>query len=240
MNQVIYDNYYELSVNTARKIAGIIREKPDALLCFPAGETSVGTFKELIRLNREGEMSFRHCRIVGLDEWLGLGERSNENCLSFLRKHLFDHIDYSPVNLCFFDGESGNPEEECLKTDSYVREYGPVDMMLLGMGMNGHLGLNEPGTPFDTYSHIIEIDKVTSEVGQKYFSGKAKLERGITLGIKQIMEVGTVILQVSGKRKAEITGRLLSTPVTPGLPATVLKSHRDSWLLLDSDAAGIL
>jgi glucosamine-6-phosphate isomerase len=239
MRKVVYENYSELSVNTARQIAGIILRKPDALLCFPAGETSTGTFSELIRLNREGKISFRNCRIVGLDEWLDIGEMSKENCFSFLKKHLFDHIDYSPENLCFFDGESGKPKQECIKTDNFIKRYGPVDMMLLGAGMNGHLGLNEPGTPFDLYSHIVDIATTTKNVGQKYFSGKVKLERGITLGIRHIMESGTVILQISGRKKADVVNRLLNTEPTPEFPATALKSHDGSWLLLDREAAGI-
>jgi glucosamine-6-phosphate isomerase len=238
MKQVVYDTYNELSVNTAEYIAGIILEKPDALLCFPAGETSLGTFEELIRLNREGKFSFRKCRIVGLDEWLNLGVMRNENCFSFLKKHLFDHIDYTFENLCFFNGESADPLQECVDTDNFIEENGPIDMILLGAGMNGHLGLNEPGTPFDLYSHVVDIDDVTKRVGQKYFSAKVKFERGITLGIRHIMEAKTAILQISGKRKYDVVRRLLSSDVSPDYPASTLKAHKNSFLLLDHDAAG--
>ncbi|HKK41741.1 MAG TPA: 6-phosphogluconolactonase, partial [Bacteroidales bacterium] len=170
MKQIIYSDYNELSLKTAEMIADIIKKKPDALLCFPAGETSVGTFKQLIRMNREGKISFSRSRIVGLDEWAGIGKMKRENCFSFLKKYLFDHIDYKPGNMCFFDGEASDLAAECDKTDNFIRENGPVDMMLLGMGMNGHLGLNEPGTSFDLYSHIVELDDTTKLVGKKYFS----------------------------------------------------------------------
>ena len=95
MKQIIYDNYSELSLNTAEQIAAIISEKPDALLCFPAGETPLGTFEHLIKLNKTGKISFKDCKIVGLDEWANLGSLQNENCFSFLQKHLFDYIDLS-------------------------------------------------------------------------------------------------------------------------------------------------
>jgi glucosamine-6-phosphate isomerase len=236
MRTIVYEDYSELSVNTARQIAGTIIQKPDALLCFPAGETSVGTFNELIRLNREGKVSFRNCRIVGLDEWLNLDNMRSENCFSFLEKHLFSHIDYSPDNLCFFNGESVNPEKECAETDHFIEKYGPIDMILLGAGMNGHLGLNEPGSSFELYSHIVKIDDTTKRVGQKYFTGHVNLELGVTLGIRHIMEAGTAILQISGKRKYDVVQRLIHSEVSPDYPASALKAHKNSFLLLDHDA----
>ena len=216
MKQIIYNDYTELSVKTAEMIAGIITDKPDALLCFPAGETSVGTFKHLIELNKTGKISFKQCKIVGLDEWANMGKMKNENCFSFLKKHLFDHIDYSDENLCFFDGESADLMHECIKTDNFIKENGPIDMILLGAGMNGHLGLNEPGTSFDLYSHIVDLDETTKIVGQKYFSDKVNLTAGVTLGIKYIMEAKTVILQLNGARKAEVVRRLIDSEDIPG------------------------
>ena len=237
MKQIIYNDYTELSVKTAEQITTVINNKPESLLCFPAGETSVGTFKHLIELNKNGKVSFKKCRIVGLDEWANIGEMKSENCFSFLKKHFFDHIDYSSENLCFFDGESSDLEKECKKTDDFIKKFGPVDMMLLGAGMNGHLGLNEPGTSFDLYSHIVNLDDTTKIVGQKYFSGKVILTKGITLGIKYIMEARMVILQLNGKRKAEVVKKLIEGKVTSDFPASALKNHLNSYLLLDREAA---
>ena len=240
MKQIIYNDYSELSAKTAEMIAAIINDKPDALLCFPAGETSVGTFKCLIDLNKSGRISFKECRIVGLDEWAHIGKMKNENGFSFMRKHLFDHIDYSNENLCFFDGESTDLSNECVKTDDFIRKYGPVDMMLLGIGMNGHLGLNEPGTSFGLNAHIAKLDETTKIVGKKYFSADVELSRGITLGIKDIMDAKTVILQINGSRKAEIAKKLFDSEVTTAFPASVLKEHKNSFVILESEAAGLL
>jgi glucosamine-6-phosphate isomerase len=237
MKQIIYNDYAELSAKTADQIAAIITKKPDALLCFPAGETSVGTFKHLIELNKKGKISFKNCKIVGLDEWANVGVMKSENCFSFLKKHFFDHIDYAEENLCFFDGESSDLKKECIKTDSFIKKHGPIDMMLLGAGMNGHLGLNEPGTSFDLYSHIVNLDETTKIVGQKYFSGKVILTAGITLGVKYIMEARTVILQLNGIRKAEVVRRLVESEITSSFPASALKGHSNSFLLLDKEAA---
>jgi len=240
LKKIIYSDYNELSVKTAEMIAGIIINKPDALLCFPAGETSVGTFKHLIELNKTRQISFRQCKIVGLDEWAHLGQMKNENCFSFLKKYLFDHIDYSVENLCFFDGESDDLMQECRKTDNFIKENGPIDMILLGAGMNGHLGLNEPGTSFDLFSHLVDLSETTKIVGQKYFSGKVNLAKGVTLGIKYLMEAKTAILQLSGSVKAEVTRRLIDCEISTEFPASVIKSHVNSYLLLDIDAARYL
>jgi len=237
MKQIVYKHYTELSIKTAEQIADIIQKKPDALLCFPAGETSVGTFKHLIELNKKGVLSFKNCRIVGLDEWANIGAMKSENCFSFLKKHFFDHIDYSEKNLCFFNGESSDLEAECRKTDDFIKKNGPVDMMLLGAGMNGHLGLNEPGTSFDLHSHVVELDETTRIVGQKYFSGKVSLTKGVSLGIKDILETKTVILQLNGTRKAQIVKQLVESEPSPSLPASALKLHKNSFLLLDKEAA---
>lgn len=237
MELIIFKDYTELSVKTAEQIAAIIKKKPDALLCFPAGETSVGTFNHLIELNQKGKISFKNCRIVGLDEWANIGQMKSENCFSFLKRHLFDHIDYSEENLCFFDGESSDLMAECKKTDNFIRKYGPIDMVLLGAGMNGHLGLNEPGTSFDLYSHIVDLDETTKVVGQKYFSGKVKLTRGVTLGIKYFIEARTMILQLNGERKADIAKRLTEGEVSTALPASAIRLHENSFLLMDKEAA---
>lgn len=219
-------------------IAELLVKKPDALLCFPAGETSIGTFIHLINLYKAGKISFSQCKIVGLDEWLHLGERRSENCYSFLRKHFFDNIDINETNLCFFNGESDDPEQECLKTDEFIQKNSPIDMILLGVGMNGHLGLNEPGSLFSSYSHVVKLDEVTREVGQKYFQNEVTLINGITLGLKSIMEAKWVLLQMSGFRKAEIYQRFLNSEITPDFPISILKLHPNARFLMDHKAAG--
>ena len=227
-----------MSAGTAEIIAELLVKKPDSLICFPAGETSIGTFNHLINLNKAGVISFSQCKIVGLDEWLNLGERGHENCLSFLRKHLFDHIDINMSNLCFFNGETDDPELECIKTDEFIQKNSPLDMILLGVGMNGHLGLNEPGSLFNSYSHVVKLDEVTREVGQKYFQNEVILSEGITLGLKSIMEAKWVLLQISGIRKAEIYQRFLNCEINSDFPVSILKSHPNATFLLDQKAAG--
>lgn len=237
MNTIVCKDYQELSVRTARLIADAVAARPDALLCFPAGETSLGTFAELIKLQESGQIDFTRCKIVGLDEWVHLGARKDENCYSFLRSHLFDQIRVRPENLCFFNGEADDLDHECAMTDNFIKANHGVDLMLLGVGMNGHLGLNEPGTPLDVYSHTVELDETTKKVGQKYFSTPVRLSQGITLGLRQIMESKQVIVQISGRKKTPVVRRLLHTEVTSDFPVSVITQHSNALLLIDEEAS---
>jgi glucosamine-6-phosphate isomerase len=233
----VFTNYEMLSVAAAKMVAETIKVKPDALLCFPAGETSLGTFKELVRMHVSGEADFSKCKIVGLDEWVNIGSMHTENCYNFLYKNLFRHLGINESQLCFFNGESVNLPTEIKKTDLFIQTNGPVDIMLLGVGMNGHLGLNEPGTDPDSYSIVVELDEVTKKVGQKYFSKPVDVRKGITLGMKHIMQSKTVIVQLSGARKAPIVKRLIESEPTMDFPVSMIKNHPDSYLLIDQDAS---
>lgn len=236
MKRTVFPDYSTLSKETARFIANIVMQKPEALLCFPAGETSLGTFSELVKMAEEKLVDFSRCSFVGLDEWVHLAERQNENCFHFLKKHLFDPLKISSAQICFFNGESDDLESECHKTDDFIRTHQGIDLMLLGMGMNGHLGLNEPGTPFNLYSQVMNLDGVTTSVGLKYFSGEVALSKGITLGMQHIKESRTVILQVSGTKKLPVVKQLLESEVNPDFPASFLKLHKNAHLMLDKDA----
>jgi glucosamine-6-phosphate deaminase len=237
MIKKVYKNYKELSQATALQIADIINKKPDALLCFPAGETSLGTFTELIGMKKSGKVDFSRCKIVGLDEWVKLGTMKNENCYNFLKSHLFIHLEIKDENICFFKSEADDLQTECTLTDEFIKTNGGIDMMLLGIGMNGHIGLNEPGTPSDSYAHIVDLDEITKNIAQKYFSKSIRLSKGISLGLKNVLEAKTVILQISGQKKMPVLKRLLESEVTPGFPASVIKLHQNAFLYMDSDAA---
>lgn len=239
MNIVTFKDNEELSRKTAEFIADFVNKKPDALLCFPAGHTSLGTFKDLVKFSQEGRINFDRCSFVGLDEWAGL-EDGEPNCRDFMYTNLFNDLKLNPNQIVFFDGNSADLEAECKSIDIFIMENGPVDLMLLGVGMNGHLGLNEPGVSHDNYSFVVELDSVTKSIGQKYFDKPMKLEKGITLGLKHIMEAKTVVLQVSGNKKAEIVKKLIEGEVSMEVPASILKIHSGASIFMDRDAASML
>lgn len=239
MKHLIYRNYDELSKKTAEMIGQVIMEKPNSLLCFPAGHTSLGTFDYLVNMKKSGILNFGNCIFVGLDEWVGL-EGPEGCCTEFMYKHLFDRLELRKDQIVFFDTNAEDLDAECKRIDQFVFSKGSIDVMFLGIGMNGHLGLNEPGVDPHKYCHITELDQVTSKVGQKYFDKNVQLSKGITIGIKHIMESKLVILQASELKKAEIIKKLMHQEPNSGLPATFLKNHSRAYLLLDAEAASLL
>jgi len=236
----IYGSYDEMSRKTAEFIAEFVSKKPDSLLCFPAGHTPAGAFEYLVEFSRKCLVSFDRCRFVGLDEWVGLGREDQGSCTHFMYTMLFEPLAIDPDRICFFNARSGDLQSECEMVDKYITENGPIDLMMVGLGMNGHIALNEPGISFDLYSHVVNLDPVTKTVAQKYFNGRKTLDKGITLGLKHLLEAGTVILSASGANKAEIVEKVVTGKVTNAVPASIIQKHRDAYLLLDREAASLL
>ncbi|MEZ0537578.1 glucosamine-6-phosphate deaminase [Caldicellulosiruptoraceae bacterium PP1] len=239
MDIKIFESYHELSKQIAIIIANIVKNKPNAILCLAAGHTSLGIFEEMIKLSNEGYVSFDKCIFVSLDEWAGLGKGDDGSCIDFMYNNLFIPLKINNENIVFYDGKA-NLQNECNKIDSYLKDNGPIDFMLLGLGMNGHIGLNEPGVSFDKYSHIVELDNTTKIVGQKYFNKETTLSYGITMGFLHIKEAKQVILAVSSKNKAEIVKKLLDSEPNFLLPASYLKNLSNCSLYLDKDAAMLI
>lgn len=224
----------------SRRCAELVKEtlerKPDALLCFPAGMTVVGTCKVLKEMQDNGEIDFTNAQFVSLDEWLDL-EDETENCTAFLHKHLYDPLGIRKDQLHLFDTHAEDFDAECRRIDKYIFDSGHIDFMLLGIGMNGHLGLNEPGGSFSDYAKVVPLSETTMNVGQKYFSDGMTLTRGITLGVRHIFEAHRVVLQVCGEHKQDIMYKLFTTRPTEQLPASALSLMDDATIISDPAAA---
>ena len=229
-------DFEAMSLHCAELICETLLKKPDAVFSLAAGSTAVRTYEILKELQDAGKADFSHARFVALDEWLDLADES-ENCDAFMRRHFYGPLGIREENITRFDIHAPDLEAACQAMDQAIDRLGGIDLMLLGVGMNGHLGLNEPGTDFGLRSHVVELDDATAQVGQKYFSGGMALTRGITLGVRQMFDCGHVILQVGGPHKAEIVERLYRTAPTEELPATVLKLVPHGTVVLDRDAA---
>ena len=233
-------DFEAMSRKSAELIADCVRSRPDALLSLAAGSTATRTFEILCEMARRGEVDFSRAQFVALDEWLDLADES-ENCRAFLMKNFYGPMAVPEERITFFDVHAADLEAECRRVDQVIFDHGGIDCMLLGIGMNGHLGLNEPGRSFDSYAKVVDLDPVTMQVGQKYFSDGMKLTRGITLGVRHMYEAKRVILQAGGAHKKEIIQSMYETPPTEQLPATVLKLLPGGVVVLDRDAAeGIL
>lgn len=233
--EVLMD-YEAMSRRCAELIKECLEEKPNALLCFPAGSTVVRTCEILSNMQIAGEIDFSRAHFVALDEWLDLEDES-ENCTSFLERHLYGPLGIRDDQKNLFDIHAHDLDAECRRMDEIIFAHGGIDLMLLGLGMNGHLGLNEPGGDFEDYAKVVDLSETTMQVGQKYFSSPVKLTRGITLGVHHMYEAKSVILQVSGSEKSKIVEELYRSVPTDQLPGTVLKLLPGGMVLLDEAAA---
>jgi glucosamine-6-phosphate deaminase len=240
MKTYITRDYREMSLQAAELIIHKIKQKPDSLVCFAAGNTPIGTFSCLVEAMRQGKVSFDQCRFISLDEWVGLDGADEGSCKQTLHQHFFKPCGIEEKNIHFFNGISGDLETECRLMDELIRAHGTIDLLLLGVGMNGHLGFNEPNVSFDLNSHVTNLDSVTKQVSVKYFQDQKDLQQGITLGIKQLLEADMVIVIADGAKKADIMRKALHNEVTNQVPVTVLQRHPNLHICLDEAAATLI
>jgi glucosamine-6-phosphate isomerase len=236
----IYPNYAVMSSAVAGRVIDLMNHKPESVVCFPSGSSPKGMFDALVTANQNGRVDFSKCVFIGLDEWIGLGAGDDGSCRDLLDRDFLKPVGFRDDQVVFFDGKAFDPQAECDRINKIVESLGGLDLIILGVGMNGHLALNEPGTSWDTYAHISELDPVTVEVGQKYFNQPTTLTRGITVGIRHILEARAAILLASGSAKAPVVRRALAFPVSKDFPATVLQNHLNAEFILDAEAAELI
>jgi glucosamine-6-phosphate isomerase len=235
-----FPDYASLSQYTAEHIAAIINQKPDALLCLASGDTPIGTYHHLVELAKTGRVDVSQCTFVGLDEWVGFGPEDSGSCSYYVFRDLFTPLQLRPDQLYVFDAKATDLTAECARIDSLIDSRGGLDLLLVGMGMNGHIALNEPGTPFTLGCHVGELAESTITVGQKYFEQETVLEQGITLGLRHLTAAREVILLVSGEKKAATLQKALKGPVSEEIPASILQTHPNGQVWLDAAAGSLL
>lgn len=240
MQQQTFPTYDALSDYTARFIAAFLRHKPDALLCLASGDTPIGTFRRLTELALAGDADLSQCTFVGLDEWVGFGPADQGSCGYYLYRDLFTPLGIRPEQIHYFDARAVDLPAECMRIDATIAQHGGLDLMLVGIGLNGHIALNEPGTPFHRYAFVSDLTETTIQVGQKYFAQPTILERGITLGLQHLMDARTAILLASGPRKAAPIRDALTGPVTEQFPASIIQTHPNAYVWLDAEAGRLL
>jgi glucosamine-6-phosphate deaminase len=237
MDVRLFEDYRSACDYVAQDIARTVRTKPDALLCLAAGHTSLGIFDAMTQMQEGGAVDFRTAYIVGLDEWMGMSRSDDGSCAGFLHANLFDRIDIPQDHIRLFDGRCTDGDVECREIEEYIAARGGIDYMMLGIGMNGHLGLNEPGTDFSLGAHVTGISETTKAVGQKYFRHPTALGEGITLGIRNILSSRRIVLVADSARKRHILHELFRRDNDPELPATALKAAVQCEVVLDREAA---
>jgi len=237
MQVKVFEDYASLSAAVADEIIEMVKRDPTATLCMASGDSPKGTCEKAVeRANRE-KVNFSRLHFVGLDEWLGIPPTNTGSCAYFFNTFFLEPLSFRPASVRLFDALAANPQQECKKMDEHIFQNGPIDLMIVGIGMNGHIGFNEPGISFDLYSHIAELDKTTTTVGQKYFDGGAKLKQGITIGLKHLMGARKLILLANGKKKASVIQKAVEGKVSNDFPATIIQLHPNCTVMIDGDAA---
>lgn len=237
MEVVVKKNYEEMCQSVADLIIDYVSKKPESLIQLPGGDTPLGIFEALVKADKEGKIDFSKTSFVSLDEWENLGYDTKGSCIQTLYDCLYNKLSIDPKKqVCFFDGQ-GDLEEECKRIDKFVFEHGNIDISVLGIGMNGHIGFNEPGFDPDQYCTIIPLDEITKSVSVKYFGQQLNIEHGITLGFKHILNAKKVILIADSARKADIVRKVVEGPITNEVPASLVRKVKDSVIYLDEEAA---
>jgi 6-phosphogluconolactonase/Glucosamine-6-phosphate isomerase/deaminase len=239
MQTHIATDHQELSRETARQAAAFIRENPGSLLCLAAGDTPLGAFAELIKMQAAGEVDLSSVFYAGLDEWVGLGPLDKGSCRQVMGDNFYAPAGIPSSRIHIFDGLAAlaDPAAECAAMDAWLAARGGIGLTLLGVGMNGHIGFNEPNTPRSASALVVPLDETTRAVGVKYFDKPQPMESGITIGLDALRAARRVLVMASGAKKAPIIQRAFHTAPTPACPASLLQGHSDLTLLLDKGAA---
>lgn len=237
----VFNDYEEMSRRAARHVAAAIRQKPDLVLGLATGSTPVGLYRELVRLFRKGELDFSRVTTFNLDEYYGLSASHEQSYHYFMQEHLFRHVNVALERIHIPDGQATDIQAECARYEQLLAEAGWVDLQILGIGGNGHIGFNEPGTDFGASTHLIELAPATIQANARFFKSPEDVpRRAISMGIKTIMRSREIILLASGRDKAEAIRAAIEGPVTNQVPASVLQLHPNVRVMIDQAAAALL
>lgn len=230
-------DYAHMSRKAANEIAAQVITKPDCVLGLATGSTPVGTYKRLIEMYQDGDLDFSQVKSANLDEYKGLPRENDQSYYYFMNHNLFKDINIDPANTHIPNGMVEDSDGECNRYEAALQELGGVDLQLLGLGHNGHIGFNEPAAQFDKITHCVDLQESTIEANKRFFSSiEAVPKQAYTMGIGTIMNARKVLLIVSGQDKAEILNKVLFGPVTPAVPASILQMHQNVVVIADEAA----
>lgn len=230
-------DYNEMSRKAANLIGAQVIMKPDCILGLATGSSPIGTYKELIKRCEEGDLDFSQVQSVNLDEYKGLSRDNDQSYYYFMNHNLFDHINIDKANTHVPNGMESDAEKECANYEELIKSLGGIDLQLLGLGHNGHIGFNEPAEEFDKETHCVDLQESTIEANKRFFASVDDVPRqAYTMGIGTIMSAKKIVVVVSGEDKADIVKRAFSGPVTPSVPASILQMHPDVTVICDAAA----
>ncbi|MEG1268359.1 MAG: glucosamine-6-phosphate deaminase [Oscillospiraceae bacterium] len=234
-------DYDGLSSQTANIISSQIILKPESVLGLATGSTPIGAYKILVERFNHGDLDFSAVKSVNLDEYKGLPADNDQSYNYFMHDNLFDHVNIKKGNVNLPNGLEPDSDKECARYDAVIKSMGGIDLQLLGIGHNGHIGFNEPSDIFDKGTHCVDLQQSTIDANKRFFSSIDDVPRqAYTMGIGTIMNAKCVLIIASGKDKAEIVKKAFFGPITPQVPASVLQMHPNVIVIADEDALSLV
>ena len=230
-------DYNDMSKKAANIISAQVIMKPNCVLGLATGSTPIGTYDQLVEWYNKGDLDFSEVTTVNLDEYKGLPRTNDQSYYYFMHQHLFDRVNIDPERTNVPNGMEPDAEKECGRYEELIRSLGGVDLQLLGLGHNGHIGFNEPGEAFEKETHCVDLTESTIEANKRFFASADDVpKQAYTMGIKTIMQAKKILIVVNGENKADIVERAFFGPVTPEVPASILQLHNDVTLVGDEAA----
>jgi len=237
MKIYVTENYQTMSRKAANIVSAQVILNPASVLGLATGSTPVGMYKQLIAWYKKDDLDFAQVKTVNLDEYAGLAPDHEQSYRYFMQTNFFDHINIDPANTNVPNGLAADLAAECERYNQVIHDLGGIDIQVLGMGHNGHIGFNEPGEAFELETHVVELTERTIEANARFFASRNEVpRRAITMGIKSIMQARQILVVVSGEDKSDIVKAAFAGPVTPKVPASILQMHPNVVLVGDKAA----
>jgi len=238
--KIFIESTEKIAQMAAERYVELLKNKPNAVLGLATGSTPLGLYAELARLCREGKISFKDAMSFNLDEYVGLDGSHDQSYRYFMNENLFSHVDME-LSRTHVPSGTDVSKEAAAAYDKAIEAAGGIDLQLLGIGNNGHIGFNEPGTPFGSLTHTVELTESTREANKRFFASIDEVPtHAVTMGIRTVMQAKGILLMALGKGKAPIIKATLQGPVTEAVPASVLQLHPNAEIYLDFEAASLL
>ena len=234
------ENYEDMSRKGAAIVCAQVILKPDCVLGLATGSSPEQMYAEIIQTYQQGGLDFSSVSSVNLDEYRGLEPDNSQSYRYFMNKKLFEHVNIDLANTYVPDGLETDTKKACKNHDDIIEQLGGIDLQVLGMGMNGHIGFNEPGDHFENGTQCMDLTDSTIEANSRFFASRDEVpKQAYTMGIGSIMRAKKILLLVSGEQKAEALAKALTGPVTPQVPASILQLHADVTVVADEAALSV-
>ncbi len=241
MEVIIKNNYQEVSEAAAEYLLNIVKSKPTAVLGLPTGSSPIGMYKILVSEYKNNNVSFENVKTFNLDEYMGLDRNNDQSYYYFMNENLYSHVNLKTENINIPDGMAKDINQESIRYENKLKAEGPMDIMFLGIGNNGHIGFNEPDEYFEPFTHEVKLTQDTIEANARFFE---KIEdvptKAITMGVKTISSARKIVLIAAGSAKATAISKAVNGKITPQVPASILQMHDDVTVIIDKEAASKL